>query len=128
MAVTKLYVGINGIYPLRSGDLWGPGEWHVTAKIDGVQVGDPDTEHEAREQQWILLDDSWSTVVDVSAKGPGDSVVVMIKAIDRDVFSDDDLGYVKVVLKYPFKNELNQPFLSSVVKGFLFFPDRQYYW
>jgi hypothetical protein len=41
MAVTKLYVGINGIYPLRSGDLWGPGEWHVTATIDGAQVGDP---------------------------------------------------------------------------------------
>ena len=128
MAVTKLSVGITGLYPLRSGDLWGPGDWHVTATIDGTQVGDPDTEFEAREQQWILLDKTWSTVVDVSGKVAGDTVEVLIKAVDRDVFSDDDLGYVKLLLKYPFKNELNQPFLSSVVKGWLFFPDRQYFW
>src|SRR6185369_4257867 len=91
MSVTKLYVGIKGLYPLRNGDLWGPGDWHVTATIDGKQVGDPGTEFEAYEQKWITLDDTWSTVVDVSGKGAGDTVEVIIKAVDSDVFSDDDL-------------------------------------
>lgn len=128
MAVTQLHVQLNGIYPLRSGDLWGPGEWHITVTIDGVQVGDPDLEYVARPQQWILLDDAWSVLVDVSGKGPGDTVEIAVSAVDRDIFSDDDLGSVNVTLKYPFKNELNQPFLSSVVKGWLFMPDRQYFW
>jgi hypothetical protein len=128
MPVTKIKITFDKVYVRDSADIWGDGEWHFTAKVEGKQVGDPSIEWVAKEKQSIQLPaKEWSTIVDVSAKKPSETVKVSFSGIDKDVISDDDLGEVKLELKYPFKKEFSQWLYSPVIKGWLFMPDHQYY-
>jgi hypothetical protein len=118
MAVTKLWVAFNAVFVIDDSDFWGPGEWYLTATVDGKPVGDPKHEFVAKERHWIALRPSatWSTTVDVSAKGPGSKVEIRFKGREDDTFGDDDLGQVSATLKYPFKQELNLTLPGSLVK------------
>lgn len=102
MPVTKIKIAIASVRVLDDCDIFGSGEWHLTAKIDGVQVGSSATEFEAQTGKVITLPSDWSRVVDVSAKGPGTSVKVNFSGIDKDVFCDDDLGAVTAEFKHPY--------------------------
>lgn len=129
MAVTKIWVCFNAVFVLDDSDFWGPGEWYLTAKIDGKVVGDPRQKFVARERQWLALrpTTSWSATIDVSAKAPGSQISIQFSGREDDTFSDDDLGQVTATLKYPFKQDLNLTIPGSVVKGGLFSSDRRYY-
>ena len=128
MPVTRIKVGFKGVYVWDSSDLWGPGDWCLTAKVDGKTLGDPKHEFEAREKQWIMLPEKdWSTEIDVTGKKPGDTISVSFSVKDIDLISDDDLGAVTLTLKYPFRTERDEPIRSPIIKGWLFFPDHQYY-
>ncbi len=127
MPVTKIKIHFLGVYVREDCDMWGDGEWKFRASIDGVAVGDPNLEFTARDKQWIVLPEaSWSRVVDVSAKGPGDKVIVRFSGVDVDVFSDDDLGAVSAEIGWPF-DEKTIPLESPKMSGGLFFADYQAY-
>lgn len=124
MAVTKIWVCLNAVFVEDDSDFWGPGEWYLTATIDGKPVGDPKHEFVARSQQWLALrpTDQWSAQIDVSGRGPGSTVPISLKGREDDVFSDDDLGQVSAALKYPYKREMNVTIPASIVKK------KRYYW
>ncbi|WP_347988694.1 hypothetical protein [Methylomonas sp. AM2-LC] len=128
MPVTKIKVSFTKFYAFDSADLFGAGEWKMTAKIDGQIVGDPNYEFEVNDKQTINLSEKWSRELDVRDKKPGDTILISMTGIDVDVFSDDNLGEAKLTLKYPFVTEYDEvPVRSAVIKGWLFLPDHQYY-
>jgi hypothetical protein len=122
MPVTKIKIKFDRVFVKDDRDVWGDGEWKFNARIDGTQVGDPNHEFNARENEWIPLPDDqrWFKVVDVSAKGPGTTVRATFSGIDVDVFSDDDLGEVTAQFAFPYRQErtfgLNSPRMPG---GFL---------
>lgn len=84
--------------------LWGAGEWHLHARVDGNEVGDSDTEFEVRLGSGRNLPEAdWSSIVDVSGKGPGSTVEIRLRVIENDLFGDDDLGEVRATLHYPYR-------------------------
>ncbi len=129
MPVTRIKVTFNKIYANNSGDICGAGEWKLTAKVDGKAVGNPNQEFEVKDKETIKLpEDKWSIELDVREKKPNDKIEISLSAIDVDVLGKDDLGEAKMTLKYPFMKEYdNQPISSPVIKGWLFFPDHQYF-
>jgi len=127
MPVTKIKIAIVSVRVLDDCDIFGSGEWHFTARIDGQQVGNPATEFEAQTGQTITLPPEWSREVDVSAKGPGSSVVVTFSGVDKDVFSDDDLGAVRAEFRYPYNVARTVPLTSPRISGGFFFPDYNAY-
>ena len=48
MAVTQIKVWLMSLDVLNDSDVWGAGEWHVHASVDGHDVGDHTHEHVAR--------------------------------------------------------------------------------
>lgn len=127
MPTTKIRISLDSVYVCDSADVWGDGEWHFTASIDGNPVGSPATEFVAQDEGTIVLPPAdWSAEVDVSGKGPGDTVVVDFTGIDKDVLSDDDLGAVRATFAHPFP-AVQITLISPKQKGFLLLPDHQYY-
>lgn len=129
MPVTKIKISFAAVAVQDSADIWGDGEWVFDAKIDGKPVGNH-KEHTAVERALIDLESEggWSAEVDVSTKTkPTDSVKVSFSGKDIDILKDDDLGEVTYEFKFPFAKDQVVPLKSPVQKGFLFFPDRQYY-
>src|SRR5882672_1796983 len=125
MPVTKIKISFGAVAVNDSADIWGEGEWVFDGKLDGDRK-----EHAAVERTLILLEpeDAWSAIVDVSGKTkPTDTVKVSFSGKDIDILSDDDLGEVTYEFKFPFAKPQIIPLKSPVQKGFLFFPDRQYY-
>lgn len=119
MGVTKISVSIHSVTVHDTHDLWGPGEWHFTASIDGTAVGDPAKEFEAKPRQMILLEPEaqWSSILDVSGKGKGSTVVVQFTVQASDASGNIDLGQANVTLKYPYKDEFEVSVPGSLVKG-----------
>jgi len=128
MPVNKIKISFISVSVKDSADIWGDGEWHFTATIDGRQVGNPTTEFVAQDHGVITLPAEWSAEIDVSGKTQlTDKVRVTFSGKDIDVFFDDDLGAVSYEFKYPFSRAKTVSLESPVQKGFLFFPDHQYY-
>lgn len=129
MPVTKIKITFASVGVRDSADIWGDGEWHFTATIDGKAVGDSKTEFVAQDRGVIALPEKvWSAAVDVSGKTkPTDSVKVSFSGIDVDVFKDDDLGEVKYEFKYPFSQDKTIQLDSPLMKGWFILPDHQYY-
>ncbi len=127
MPVTKIKIAIATVRVLDDCDIFGCGEWHLTARIDGVQVGSPATEFEAQTGQVITLPPEWSRVVDVSAKGPGTTVRVNFGGVDKDTFSDDDLGAVTAEFRYPYSTPQTAYLMAPLMGGGLFFSDYRAY-
>ncbi len=126
MAVTKIKVRLVSVDVLDDSDwIWGAGEWHLHASVAGTAVGNSGTEFSVHTGDTINLPEAdWSTVVDVSGHGPGDSVEVRLKVIEKDVFFDDDLGEVRATLAYPYRHpERDIDLLSPWLDGGWFFDD-----
>ncbi len=130
MPVTKIKISFVNVAVHDSADIWGDAEWTLNAKADGQAVGDPKIKWVAQDRGAITLPGKqWSAEVDVSAKTkPTDYVDVSFSGRDTDTFVwDHDLGEVKYRFKYPFSKDQTIFLKSPVKKGFLFFPDHQYY-
>jgi hypothetical protein len=130
MPVTKIKVYFKNLDVLDDSDwLWGAGEWTLHATVDGTAVGNSSREYSVRTGDALPLPEAdWSTIVDVSGKGPGDKVVIRFKVIEKDVFSDDDLGEVTAEVAYPFRNPLLDLRLRSpLLDGGWFFDDYRCY-
>lgn len=128
MAVTKIKIAFTAVNVLDDCDIFGSGDWHFTARIDGQAVGSPATEFEAQTGQSIALPAAdWSRIVDVSAKGPGTSVVVNFSGIDKDFFGDDDLGAVTATFSHPYSTPQTVVLRSPLVDGGFFFSDYRAY-
>lgn len=128
MPTTKIKITFVSVGVKDSADIWGDGEWVFDATIDGKKVGDPKVEFVALDKGIIKLPATWSAEVDVSKKtNLTDTVKVTFSGKDIDIFSDDDLGAVSYEFKYPFAKEKIITLESPVQKGWLFFPDHQYY-
>ena len=127
MPVTKIKLTIVSVKVLDDCDLLGSGEWHFNARIEGTQVGSFATEFEANTGDTITLPPEWSKVVDVSTKVAGDTVRVDFSGIDKDFFSDDDLGAVSATFSYPFNEEKTRHPVSPLMPGGWFFPDYRAY-
>jgi len=120
MPVLRIRVSFLEVYVLDDADAWGTGEWFMRATVDGRNVGDPEHEYEAREHRTFQLEprERWTCDVDVSAKGPGDTVLVTFRGTERDpVGSDEDLGEVRMLLRHPFRQEVDHWYQSSIVDG-----------
>ncbi len=129
MPVNKIRVTFTKLDVKHSGDLWGDGDWHLTTSVDGQSVGDPGIEFVASEGSSILLPkNKYSVVVDVSAKPTNGEVVCKMSIIDDDFIGHDDLGEVKLTLRYPFRTEYTDKMLiSPVIPGGWFSSDKQFY-
>ncbi len=129
MPVKKIRVSFTKIFVKNSGDIWGDGDWHLTTSADGIPVGDPSIEYAASEgSSFKLPQDKYSVVVDVSGKPTNGEVVCKMSIIDEDIIGHDELGEVKLVLRYPFRTEYTDKALTSpVIKGGWFSSDKQYY-
>ncbi len=126
MAVTKIKVRLVSVDVLDDSDwIWGAGEWHLHASIDGTAVGDSNREFSVHTGDSITLREAdWSRVVDVSGHGPGDSVEVRLRIIEKDLFGDDNLGQVRATLRYPYRQPLRDIYLLSPwLDGGWFFDD-----
>ena len=87
MPVTRIKIRFASVRVLDDCDMFGVAEWHFDARVDGNVVGSEATEFEASEGQTIRLPEAdWSTEVDVSAKGPGDTVTATFSGVDRDLW------------------------------------------
>jgi hypothetical protein len=118
MAVEALGVVFDCVHVLDDGDFWGAGEWKFDAKVDGQRVGNPDEIFEARDNTWLdLPDDVWFVFYDVSEKSEGDELEIVFKASEEDVLFDDDLGSVRLKLKWPFKVEIDRTIKAKKVSG-----------
>src|SRR5258708_188445 len=102
MPVTKIKITFVNIAVQDNADIWGDATWVFTASVDGTGVGSPKQEFVAKDRQTSsLLEKDWSAVIDVSGKGPKDSVKVSFNGKDTDTFVwDHDLGEVKYQFKY----------------------------
>ncbi len=129
MAISKVRITLVSVAVKDSADVWGDGEWVFKATINGHAVGDPKQEFVAKERGVIALPaDEWSAVVDVVAKTKAtDSIKVTFSATDIDLIKNDDLGAVSYEFKFPFSKDQVITLESPVIKGWLFFKDRQYY-
>src|SRR6266850_6953395 len=128
MPVNKIKISFVSVSVKDSADIWGDGDWVFKATIDGKAVGNPKTEFVAKERGIITLPPEWSSEVDVNAKAQvSDRVKVTFSGTDLDWISDDDLGEVSYEFKYPFSQNKSIYLESPVQKGWLFFPDHQYY-
>ncbi len=131
MAVTSIRVRFVSVDVDHDSDVWGAGEWHLHATVDGQPVGNSGTEFTARAGAGLtpaLAEADWSEVVDVSGKAPGSTVEIRLRIIEDDLFCDDDLGEVSVTVAHPFRNPLQDFHLRSpVIPGGWFGEDRRYY-
>jgi|GEM_PF-930359 hypothetical protein len=111
MATTSIQVSFTDVLVTDSGQTWGPRKWSFKATVAGQAVGKPDAAFSARARDTIALPPGdWSTDVDVSACGPDDTVEIAFQAFDGAVDSGEDLGTVKLLLRYPFQNEVDGAF------------------
>ena len=110
-------------------DVWGAGEWHMHAMVNGQRCGNTQTEFVAREGALIMLPaEDWTEVVDVSGHSAGDEVAISFRVIEDDVFSDDDLGEVTATLRFPYTEPYDLLFLESpLLSGGLFADDYRAY-
>lgn len=115
MAVTRIKIQLVSVRVLDDSDwIWGAGEWHLHASINGAPIGDSNQEFRVHTGDSIALPEAvWSREVDVSALGPGSTVPIRFKVIEKDVFSDDDLGEVRASIAYPFRNPDRHIYLTS---------------
>lgn len=130
MPVTKIKVRFTSVDVLDDSDwLWGAGEWTLQATVDGHVVGDPNHEFGVHSGSGLNLPEvQWSHIVDVSGKAPGSSVEIRFKVIEKDVFSDDDLGEVRATIAYPFRNpRIDKSLLSPLIDGGWFCDDYRCY-
>jgi len=126
MAVTKIKIQLVDVRVLDDSDwIWGAGEWHLHASIDGQSVGDSSREFKVHTGDSISLPDAdWSSEIDVSGKGPGDTVPIRFSVIEKDLFGDDDLGEVRASVAYPFRSRDRHIYLTSPwLKGGWFHDD-----
>ena len=105
MPVTKIKVHFKTVSVLDDSDwIWGAGEWTLHATVDGHSVGDSSREFSVHSGDTITPPEAdWHRIVDVSGKGPGSTVEIRFKVIEKDVFCDDDLGEVRATVAYPFR-------------------------
>lgn len=130
MPVTKIRVTLVSVHVLDDADwLWGAGEWHLHASVDGRPFGDSNREFEVHTGNTISLGAApWSTVVDVSGKAPGSTVEIRLRVIEHDLFGNDDLGEVQARVACPVTNpEHNIHLLSPLLDGGWFHDDYRCY-
>ena len=130
MAVTKIKVWFMSLDVLDDSDrLWGAGEWHLHASVNGGPVGRSTEEFEVRTGGGLSLPESdWSEYVYQSDLGPDDTVEIRFSVTEKDVFNDDELGEVSATLQYPFTNTYNDLALESpMLDGGTFYDDYRCY-
>jgi hypothetical protein len=120
MPVLRIQVTFDEVFVLDDADAWGTGEWFMSGRIDGQDVGNPRHEFTARQRQSFNLEpaSNWTLEVDVSAKRAGDTVDILFQGIEHDPVGDNEnLGEVRAQLSYPFRQEINHWYPSSLVEG-----------
>lgn len=128
MPVTKIKIQFVAVKVLDDCDLFGVAEWHFNASIDGNVVGSRGTEFEAQNGDTLNLPEAnWSAEIDVSTKGPGDTVDIVFSGIEEDFLFDDDLGQVTARFGHPFREAKTLNLRSPVMSGGFFFSDYRAY-
>jgi len=114
MAATKIRVTFKSVTVLNDADWFGPGEWYFSAEVRRLPSNSSRTlstneRFEANQRETIALD--WTGDFDVK---PGDQKLeIRLHGKDEDVFVDDDLGTVRVVLNVPIVQEYDLSLQSS---------------
>ena len=117
MSVSRISVCFRTVSVIDDATCWGPGEWTLSATVDGKPVGDPNQLFEARSRKSIELDSSaWFAKVDVEAKGSGSKVEIRFEALEKG----KSLGKVAYTLKYPFKQEHDEYLPATKTSGGIF--------
>ena len=104
MATTRLRVEVERLLVSRVAAMWGPGSWYVHATIDGADVGDRNRRQRVKKGEPLTLGGDWLSVVDVSGKAPGSTVVVKLEVFERTgaMRRQKSLGKIEYQIQYPF--------------------------
>jgi hypothetical protein len=102
MPISRLDIKLEKLYVSRVAALWGPGKWYISTKIDGVDVGSQDKRHRAKTGE--SFDVGWQSKIDISGKGPDDSIKVELEVFEKSgvLGKKKLLGSVETTIKYPF--------------------------